>query len=87
MRFSQLAGKEIINLRDGLRMGRLGDCDLQIDEATGRIETVAVPVRTGRWRTPTADSGIPWHSIRRVGPEVLIVDLDVTGLPRRSGPV
>jgi YlmC/YmxH family sporulation protein len=77
VRFNQLAGKEIINLRDGLRMGRLGEATLVIDEATGRIDSMAVPLRAPRWRTGP-DTAIPWTSVCRVGPDVLIVDLDLS---------
>jgi YlmC/YmxH family sporulation protein len=83
VRFTQLAGKEIINLRDGQRLGRLGDCDLAIDEGGG-IVSMLVPARQSVWRTGR-DAEIPWAAIRRVGPEVLIVELELEELPRRSG--
>lgn len=76
MRFSELATKEIINLANGGRLGALGDTDLVIDPNTGKIQSIVIPVR-GRFQprqgTPT---DIAWSAIRRIGPEVLIVDLD-----------
>jgi YlmC/YmxH family sporulation protein len=75
VRFSELGGKEIINLADGERLGRLGECDLELDETTGAIVNLVTPARSGlrRGRSPVA---IPWWSVRRIGPDVLIVELD-----------
>jgi YlmC/YmxH family sporulation protein len=82
VRFSDLGGKDIINLADGERLGRLGECDLELDEATGAILTLVTPARGGlrRARGPVA---IPWVAVRRIGPEVLIVELPAeSGHPR-----
>lgn len=85
MRLSELASKELINLTNGGRMGSLGDTDLEIDPETGRILTVILPAR-GRLLKPSAETiQIPWAAIRRVGPEVMIVDLDVSPKLNESG--
>lgn len=84
MRFSNLGGKEIINLRDGQRLGSLGECDLAVDVESGRIAALVIPPRSGVLRT-RATSDIPWESIRRIGPDVLIVELESQELPRRFG--
>lgn len=84
MRFSNLGGKDIINLRDGQRLGTLGECDLAIDVETGRISALVIPPRSGVLRT-RGPSDIPWESVRRIGPEVLIVELESQELPRRFG--
>jgi sporulation protein YlmC with PRC-barrel domain len=39
MRMSELAGKEIINLNDGMRMGLAGDSDLVVDPDSGNIQS------------------------------------------------
>lgn len=73
MRMSELASKDIINLTNGGKLGSLGDCDLLIDPQTGAIEAIVVP---GRGRINRGQRlEIPWAAIRRVGPEVMIVDL------------
>ncbi len=84
MRFTELASKEIINLSTGGRMGPLGDTDLVINADTGQIESIIVPSR-GRLNRQTEETTIPWNAIRRVGPEVLIVDMDEAGPLRRTG--
>lgn len=81
---AELSGKELINLKDGQRLGRLGDCDLEVEEGSGHVAAVLVPVRV-RQKSRGESSRIPWSAIRRVGPEVLIVELDLPELPRRGG--
>lgn len=80
MRFSGLAGKEIINLRDGERLGHLGECDLEVD-ASGMLTALVVPRGRGVGRSRPAVS-IPWGAVRRIGSEVLIVDLNPVELPK-----
>ncbi len=84
MRFSELAAKEIINLSNGSRLGALGDTDLEIDPQNGEIHTILVPPRGRFGRQVQHPIMIPWASIRRIGPEVMIVDLDDDQL-RRQG--
>jgi YlmC/YmxH family sporulation protein len=87
MRLSDLMGKEIINLEDGARLGFVDECDLLLDGPSGRIDALLMPKRgiltsllgDGRGHT------IPWQSIRRIGDEVIIVDL--TNAYERSFPV
>lgn len=77
MRLSDLAGKEVINIEDGARLGVIEDCDLTFDSQSGAIETIILPNRGGLFhffgdsRSPV----IPWQSIKRIGDEVIIVDL------------
>ena len=74
MRFSELARKEIINLEDGGRLGSVGDTDLELDES-GRILAIHIPPRQGFWRNRSPWK-IPWDAVKRVGPEVLIVEIN-----------
>lgn len=73
MRMSELASKDIINLTNGGRLGSLGDSDLVIDPETGMIQAIIVPQRGHLNRGQRIE--IPWSAIRRVGPEVMIVDM------------
>lgn len=78
MRLSDFTGKEVINLGDGARLGYIEDCELQFDARTGRISALLLPKRgvlaslMGGDRSQT----VPWQSIRRIGDEVIIVDLN-----------
>jgi YlmC/YmxH family sporulation protein len=80
VRFSGLAGKEIINLRDGERLGHLGDCDLEVDPS-GSLQALVMPERRGVGRGRRRVS-IPWSAVQRIGPDVLIVDLAPADLPK-----
>lgn len=74
MRMSELASKDIINLTTGGRLGSLGDSDLVINPETGAIEAIIV-AQGGRFNRSGHRLEIPWAAIRRVGPEVMIVDM------------
>ena len=80
MRLSDLAGKEIINLGDGGRLGLIEDCDLYFDAKSGRIEAILLPDRNSIFHLFSSHQGkeIPWMAIKRIGDEVIIVDLSNT---------
>jgi YlmC/YmxH family sporulation protein len=75
---SELASKDIINLTNGSRIGSVGESDLVINPETGAIEAIVVTPRGRLSRGQRIE--IPWHAIRRIGPEVMIVDL--TDVPK-----
>jgi len=76
MRFSKLSGKEIIDLEHGERMGMVGQSDLVINEHTGSIESIILPASTFLGVKKTREAlEIPWHAIRKIGPEMIIVEM------------
>lgn len=77
MRLSDLTGKEVINLGDGARLGIIEECELTIDTRTGLIHALIVPNRHGFLNLfgDNRGSTIPWRSIKRIGDDVIIVDL------------
>ena len=77
MRLSDLTGKEVINLADGTCLGVIGECELTFDATTGRIEALKLPPRNTILSLFTAGttSTVPWQTIRKIGEEVIIVDL------------
>ncbi|TDA68907.1 MAG: YlmC/YmxH family sporulation protein [Clostridia bacterium] len=76
MRFSELIGKEIINIYDGTRMGHMMASDLIIDPQTGMIVALVVPARGWSVLGGRQNLTIPWEAVKKVGLEVLVVDLD-----------
>lgn len=81
MLLSDLAGKEIINLYDGAKLGLVGDADLAISTG-GAIEAIILGSRAGFSGLWGNNSGrdrdtlvIPWQSVKKVGTEVIIVDM------------
>lgn len=79
MLLSDLAGKEIINLYDGAKLGLVGDADLAVS-ASGRIEAIILSSRSGIGGFFGGERDrelvIPWPAIKKVGSEVIIVDLN-----------
>lgn len=83
MLLSDLGGKEIINLFDGAKLGLIGDADLAIS-AKGEIEAIILMSRSGfsGFFTGMAERNrdndllyIPWQAVKKIGSEVIIVDL------------
>jgi YlmC/YmxH family sporulation protein len=82
MLLSDLAGKEIINLYDGAKLGLVGDADLDIS-INGSVEAIILTSHggfSGFWGSK-ADRDreilvIPWQTIKKIGSEVIIIDLN-----------
>ena len=70
--------KEVINICDAKRLGCV--CDVDIDYCTGTVNAIVVPGVGNRGLLPcfSARSGdivIPWENIRRIGEEVILVEI------------
>lgn len=78
MRLSELSGKEVINMGDGARLGIIGECELTFNGLTGEIDAVLLPMRQGfmSFLGESKVSAIPWKSIRKIGNDVIIIDLN-----------
>lgn len=78
MRLGELVGKEIVNINNGARLGVVGESDLTIDLETGTIRSIILPRRSNfinMWMDKQ-QMVIPWDSIRKIGEEVIIVEMD-----------
>ena len=73
--FSELRNKEVICLNDGRRLGFVSDLSLKVPE--GDVQSITVPGKChilglfGR----KDDYCIPWNCIRRIGPDIILVDI------------
>lgn len=78
MRLNKLGGKEIVNLNDGGRLGIIADSDLVIDEKTGKILALLVPDISSQFKlfSDRNEIEIPWESIRKIGNDMIIIELD-----------
>lgn len=78
MRLSHLAGKEVINLSDGARLGIISECELTFDHKSGHIHTLLLPPHNTllSFFSENKMAIIPWKAIKRIGEEVIIVDLN-----------
>lgn len=73
MRYSELAGKEIICIDEGIRLGAIDHTDLIIDLRTGEVQSIIIPYGS-RWFRPKLIV-VPWRGIKKIGRDLIIVDL------------
>lgn len=80
IRLSDLEGKEVINLVDGARLGVIGEADMMVDIHTGEIQSIILPRKNtvfSLWMD-RQHMIIPWNAVKKIGNEVVIVELDNT---------
>lgn len=73
---SDLKQKEVINMCDGRRLGSI--CDFEINMPSGQICAVYVP-GPAKWyqlMRPQAEYEIPWSCVKRIGDDVVLVELE-----------
>ncbi|AEF94335.1 sporulation protein, YlmC/YmxH family [Desulfotomaculum nigrificans CO-1-SRB] len=78
MRLGELVGKEIVNINNGARLGVVGESDVTIDLETGSICSIILPRKTNfinMW-IDKQQMVIPWDAVRKIGEEVIIVEMD-----------
>jgi YlmC/YmxH family sporulation protein len=74
-KFSQLRCKEVICVADGRRLGFVSDVEIDVPEGCVRAILVPGPCRIlGLWGRRD-DYCIPWNCIRRIGPDIILVDI------------
>ncbi len=73
--FCELRRKEVINLRDGARLGCI--CDLEIDPCSGLIRSIVVPGPPRFFGLLRSDEElvIPFNRINKIGGDVILVDI------------
>ena len=74
VKFTQLQCKEVICVSDGRRLGFITDVQVEVPE--GRICAIVVPgpCRFLGMFGRHDDFVIPWNCIRRIGPDIVLVD-------------
>jgi YlmC/YmxH family sporulation protein len=75
MRLRDIGGKEIINVSLGVKLGVLGQTDLEINETTGQIEAFIVP--TYKWfglKKEEEETMIRWKDIKVIGEDMIVVE-------------
>lgn len=79
MKLSDLGVKEVVNLNTGARLGVLADSDLLIEEESGKILSLIVPdkrLTLKLFGTEKTAMEIPWDSIRKIGHDMIIIEMD-----------
>lgn len=74
-RVVELKQKEVINMVDGRRLGFVKDVEFSLE--TGRLLSIVLP---GPWSFfrffgGEAEMIIPWRDIRKIGEEIILVDI------------
>lgn len=75
LRFTQLQCKEVICVNDGRRLGFITDVVVEVPD--GQICAIIVPgpCRFFGLVGRQEDFRIPWKCIRRIGPDIVLVDI------------
>ena len=69
--------KEVINVRDGRRLGFVQDVCADLD--SGRITSIIVPGGTNKLMSlfsNTNDIVIPWQNIKCIGEDIILVEIN-----------
>lgn len=78
---SELRVKDVVNTRDGKRLGKV--MDIEFDERDGRVDALVVP---GEFKVGNMLRGekcgivIPWQRICKIGENVILVELETGDL-------
>jgi YlmC/YmxH family sporulation protein len=80
-KFCKLRQKEVVYIVDGARLGFI--CDLVLDVCTGKICAIVVPgpSRFSFFFKGERDQVIPWKNIRKIGEDVILVEVDINFMP------
>lgn len=76
MLFSELKCKEVINLCDCRKLGKVQD--IEFDPCTGCIEKIYLPIcsnKFGIFFQPEPDLVICFNEIKQIGPDIILVDV------------
>ncbi|HHV29847.1 YlmC/YmxH family sporulation protein [Acetivibrio mesophilus] len=75
-RTSDFREKEVINIKDGRRLGFVGDVEINLQ--SGRIEAIVIP-GGGRLLGLIGRENecvIPWEKIKKIGEDIILVEMD-----------
>lgn len=83
-RASELFDKEVICIKDGSRLGMIGEFEINTD--LGRIETVIIPGRSRFFGILGRDDDmlIPFSCIEVFGDEVILINIEPPKLRRHT---
>lgn len=75
MKMSELRCKEVICVSDGRRLGFVGDLEMEVPEGCIKSIVVPGPCRFLGLFGRKDDFVIPWGCIKRIGPDIVLVDI------------
>jgi YlmC/YmxH family sporulation protein len=86
VRTSEFRAREVVNIVDGKRLGVIADVD--VDLASGKIVALVVPGEGRFFGLFGRDEEyvIPWNRIRKIGADVILVEVKAFTDPDREPP-
>jgi len=76
MRISELRLLDVVNTKDGRRLGPIKDLDLDLER--GVVKGIVVPGPSRNWGFfgggKTEDILVPWERVKKIGVDVILVD-------------
>lgn len=78
MYLSEIAGKEVINIATGEKLGIVGECDIIVDELNGKILALSIPREKGFLgiRKDRDVLEIPWRNVIKIGNDIIIIEYE-----------
>lgn len=78
MRISDLRLLDVVNMKDGRRLGPIKDLDLDLER--GAVKGIILPGPARSWgffgSSKTEDFVVPWDRVKKIGVDVILVDAD-----------
>lgn len=81
-RIATLKHKEVVNVRDGFRLGFV--CDVVIDVKCGRVLSLIVPGPGSLWGIFCREKEyiVDWCSIVCIGEDIILIDVNINEILR-----
>ncbi len=75
LKISDLRMREVINVTDGRRLGEIKDIELDLEK--GRVKSIILPGAGRFWRLfgRNEDIVVPWDRIKKLGIDVILVEM------------
>ena len=75
VKFTELQCKEVICVSSGQRLGFVGDVQVALPEGNVRAIVVPCPAKILGLAPNREDYVIPWDCIRKIGPDIVLVEV------------
>lgn len=86
MKISELQAKDVVNVSDGRKLGRIQDLDLDLRQGIVRALIIPEETRFFGWVSSGGQEWvIPWKQIVKIGSDVILVRLENTSLSHPVG--
>ena len=75
MRLSELRHKEVIDVDSGVRLGRIGECEVSIDLTSGRLVDIMVPTEENGFSlfNQSEIELVAWERIHKIGNDFILL--------------